>query len=275
MKLLRRVILYLIVLVLVFVAVSPLVWLLFGSLKMDKELFANPFALFPENPTFENYRSLFVRVHFGKYFVNSMMVAVVSTIVAVAVAVTAGYSLVRFRFRGAGILSSLLLYAYMIPPILLVLPIYSILIKMGLRDSLGALIIVRTAATIPFCLWLASSYCHGLSIDLEEAAMIDGASRLKAFQSVVIPQLIPAVISLGIQSFIMAWNDLLYSKILIASDAKRTVPLAISTMFGKESLYPWGVILAASVVATVPVLFLFTFGVDKLVAGWGEGSLKG
>ena len=126
MKLLRRVILYLIVLVLVFVAVSPLVWLLFGSLKMDKELFANPFALFPENPTFENYRSLFVRVHFGKYFVNSMMVAVVSTIVAVAVAVTAGYSLVRFRFRGAGILSASVAVCVYDTTGSFVLPIYSI-----------------------------------------------------------------------------------------------------------------------------------------------------
>lgn len=266
--------LYLVVLLLVVIALFPLIWAIFGSLKESQEMYNFPYTLFPKAATLNNYQVLFNLSNFFGSFTNTLLTSVAATALSLAVACLAGYSLTRFVYPGSRLLKRLILDTYMIPSILLILPIYSILTKLGLRDNLIAYTVMVTSTTLPFCVWLMTSYFAGVSASFEEAAMIDGCDRFKAFYTVVLPQLTPAIIATGIQAFILVWNDLMYAKILLSSEENRTLSLVISSMFAQEQVYPWGVILAGTVVATVPVLLMFIFGVDKLIGGWSEGGVK-
>ncbi|NLV58221.1 MAG: carbohydrate ABC transporter permease [Clostridiales bacterium] len=272
---LHKAILYGVVLLLVVVALFPLAWAIFGSLKTSQELYNFPYNLLPQAPTLNNYNMLLSLSNFFRSFTNTFFTSVAATALSLLVACLSGYSLTRFAFPGSKLLKRLILDTYMIPSILLVLPIYSILTKLNLRDNLMAYTLMVTSTTLPFCVWLMTSYFAGVSMSFEEAAMIDGCSRFKAFYKVVVPQLTPAIIATGIQAFILVWNDLMYAKILLSSEENRTLSLVISSMFAQEQVYPWGVILAGTVVATVPVLLMFIFGVDKLIGGWSEGGVKG
>jgi ABC-type glycerol-3-phosphate transport system permease component len=272
---LSRALLLVAVLVLVVVSLFPLVWAIMGSLKHSQELYRFPYALWPKAPSLDNYTVLFNLSNFVRSFGNTLFTSVVATGISIIMACLAGYSLTRFTFPGSRLIKRMIMDTYMIPSILLILPIYSILTKMGLRDNLFAYTVMVTSTTLPFCVWLMSSYFSGVSASFEEAAMIDGCPRFRAFVTVVIPQLVPAIIATGIQAFILVWNDLMYAKILLSSETNRTLSLSISAMFAQELVYPWGVILAGAVVATVPVLTMFIFGVEKLIGGWSDGGVKG
>lgn len=271
----HKAILYGVVLILVVVALFPLAWAIFGSLKSSQELYRFPYTLLPQAPTLDNFGVLFNLSNFFRSFSNTFLTSVAATALSLLVACLSGYSLTRFAFPGSKLLKRLILDTYMIPSILLVLPIYSILTKLNLRDNLMAYTLMVTSTTLPFCVWLMTSYYAGVSMSYEEAAMIDGCCRFQAFYKVVVPQLTPAIIATGIQAFILVWNDLMYAKILLSSEENRTLSLVISSMFAQEQVYPWGVILAGTVVATVPVLLMFIFGVEKLIGGWSEGGVKG
>lgn len=273
-KFLGKCLLYLMVILLVVISLFPLLWAVFGSLKESQELYNHPYKLLPINPTFGNYGILFNLSNFFRSFLNTLGTSVASTLASIVVACLSGYSLTRFTFPCSKLLKRLILDTYMIPSILLVLPIYSILTKLGLRDNLIAYTVMVTSTTLPFCVWLMTSYFAGVSTSFEEAGMIDGCGRFQAFYRIVVPQLTPAIIATGIQAFILVWNDLMYAKILLSSETNRTLSLVISSMFAQEQVYPWGVILAGTVVATVPVLLMNILGVDKLVGGWSDGGVK-
>ncbi len=269
-----KVLLFILIALLVVVSLFPLVWAVFGSFKESQELYNHPYKLLPIAPTLGNYGVLFNLSNFFRSFLNTLGTSVLSTAASIVVACLSGYSLTRFTFPGSKLLKRLILDTYMIPSILLILPIYSILTKLGLRDNLAAYTVMVTSTTLPFCVWLMTSYFAGVSTSFEEAGMIDGCSRFQAFYRIVVPQLTPAIIATGIQAFILVWNDLMYAKILLSSEENRTLSLVISSMFAQEQVYPWGVILAGTVVATVPVLVMNVFGVDKLVGGWSDGGVK-
>lgn len=271
----KEVLTYAVIIVMVVTSMFPLVWAIFTSLKMPNEVYSNPYGLFPETWTIENYVTLFNISSFFTAFKNSVLASFGATFISVVISCLGAYSLTRFRFPGSILLKQLVLDTYMIPSVLLILPIYSLIVKMGLRDNLFSYTFIVIAQTLPFCLWLVTSYFKGVSVDYEEAAMIDGATRFQAFYKVVLPQLTPAIITVGIQAFILVWNDLMYAKILLSSEENKTLAMVISGMFAESQLYPWPVIMAAAVMATVPVLFMFIFGVDKLVGGWGDGGVKG
>lgn len=273
-KLLCNTAFYICLIVLVVVSLFPLVWAIFGSLKESQEMYNYPYTLLPKMPTLNNYSVLFNLSNFIRSFANTAVTSVASTGISLLVACLSGYSLTRFTFPGSKMLKRLILDVYMIPSILLILPVYSILTKLGLRDNLIAYTVMVTSSTLPFCVWLMTSYFAGVSMSFEEAGMIDGCSRFQAFVEVVVPQLTPAIIATGIQAFILVWNDLMYSKILLSSESNRTLSMVISAMFAQEQVYPWGVILAGTCVATIPVLIMFIGGVDKLIGGWSDGGVK-
>lgn len=273
-KILFKVILALLLLVLLAVSIFPLIWAVFGSFKESQEMYNYPYSLLPKAPTLNNYNILFNISNFFRSFLNTLTSSVFATAISIIVACMSGYSLTRFTFPGSRLLKRLIMDTYMIPSILLILPIYSILTSLGLRDNLIAYTVMITTTTLPFCVWLMTSYFAGVSPSFEEAGMIDGCSRFRAFYTIVIPQLTPAIIATGIQAFILVWNDLMYAKILLSSENNRTLSLVISSMFAQEQVYPWGVILAGTVVATVPVLLMNIFGVDKMIGGWSDGGVK-
>ena len=273
-KIIFNILLYICLAVLVVVSLFPLAWAIFGSLKESQEMYNYPYDLLPKQPTFNNYKVLFNLSNFFRSFTNTALTSIASTAISLVVACLSGYSLTRFTFPGSKMLKRLIMDVYMIPTILLILPVYSILTKLGLRDNLIAYTVMVTSTTLPFCVWLMTSYFAGVSMSFEEAGMIDGCSRFQAFVKVVVPQLTPAIIATGIQAFILVWNDLMYSKILLSSENNRTLSMVISAMFAQEQVYPWGVILAGTCVATIPVLIMFIGGVDKLIGGWSDGGVK-
>lgn len=273
-KILFKAILALLLLALLAVSIFPLIWAVFGSFKESQEMYNYPYSLLPKAPTLNNYNILFNISNFFRSFLNTLTSSVFATAISIIVACMSGYSLTRFTFPGSRLLKRLIMDTYMIPSILLILPIYSILTSLGLRDNLIAYTVMITTTTLPFCVWLMTSYFAGVSPSFEEAGMIDGCSRFRAFYTIVIPQLTPAIIATGIQAFILVWNDLMYAKILLSSENNRTLSLVISSMFAQEQVYPWGVILAGTVVATVPVLLMNIFGVDKMIGGWSDGGVK-
>jgi len=273
-KIVFNILLYICLAVLVVVSLFPLAWAIFGSLKESQEMYNYPYDLLPKQPTLNNYKVLFNLSNFFRSFTNTALTSIASTAISLVVACLSGYSLTRFTFPGSKMLKRLIMDVYMIPTILLILPVYSILTKLGLRDNLIAYTVMVTSTTLPFCVWLMTSYFAGVSMSFEEAGMIDGCSRFQAFVKVVVPQLTPAIIATGIQAFILVWNDLMYSKILLSSENNRTLSMVISAMFAQEQVYPWGVILAGTCVATIPVLIMFIGGVDKLIGGWSDGGVK-
>jgi len=273
-KIIFNILLYICLAVLVVVSLFPLAWAIFGSLKESQEMYNYPYDLLPKQPTLNNYKVLFNLSNFFRSFTNTALTSIASTAISLVVACLSGYSLTRFTFPGSKMLKRLIMDVYMIPTILLILPVYSILTKLGLRDNLIAYTVMVTSTTLPFCVWLMTSYFAGVSMSFEEAGMIDGCSRFQAFVKVVVPQLTPAIIATGIQAFILVWNDLMYSKILLSSENNRTLSMVISAMFAQEQVYPWGVILAGTCVATIPVLIMFIGGVDKLIGGWSDGGVK-
>ena len=196
-KIVFNILLYICLAVLVVVSLFPLAWAIFGSLKESQEMYNYPYDLLPKQPTFNNYKVLFNLSNFFRSFTNTALTSIASTAISLVVACLSGYSLTRFTFPGSKMLKRLIMDVYMIPTILLILPVYSILTKLGLRDNLIAYTVMVTSTTLPFCVWLMTSYFAGVSMSFEEAGMIDGCSRFQAFVKVVVPQLTPAIIATG------------------------------------------------------------------------------
>jgi len=254
---------------------APLVWMFLSSLKPDTENAAYPPTILPKTVTLANYENLFQISQFGTYLRNSFLVASAATLVTIVVGLTAAYSLSRFRFwflRGLGELS---LFAYMIPPILILVPIARIITGLGLGNNLLALVILYSATLLPFALWVLRSYFNGIPLDLEHAAMIDGCTRFGAFYRVVVPQALPGIISTGIFTFNAAWSEYLFASTLMTSPSKTTLSPGLALLFDQTGVYSWGVLMAGSVLVTVPVILLFIVAQRQLVEGFGEGALKG
>ena len=256
------------------VMIAPLVWMVLSSVKPDREIIAYPPTILPEEVTVQAYRNLFRVADFGVYLRNSLVVSVLTTAATLAAGLTAAYALSRFRFRYLRPLEELSLFAYMVPPILLLVPIARIVGNLNLANNLAALVLLYTATLLPFALWVLRSYVNGISLDLEHAAMVDGATRFQAFRHVVVPQAIPGVISTGVFTFNAAWSEYLFASTLLTSPDKRTLSPGLTLLFDQTGVYSWAILMAACVLMVVPVIVLFTIVQRQFVGGLGEGALK-
>jgi ABC-type glycerol-3-phosphate transport system permease component len=254
---------------------APLVWMALSSLKTDIESAAYPPTLIPETFTLANYTNLFEISAFGTYLRNSILVSVVSTILVIVVSLCAAYALSRFRFRLLRGLGEVSLFAYMVPPILLLVPIARIVTNLGLANNLIALILLYTATLLPFGLWILRAYINGISVELEQAAMVDGATRFAAFRHVIVPQAVPGIISTAVFTFNAAWSEYLFASTLMTSPDKTTLSPGLSLLLVQAAAYSWGLLMAGAVIIVAPVIVLFIVVQQRLVAGIGEGALKG
>jgi multiple sugar transport system permease protein len=259
----------------VLVMSAPLVWMLLSSLKPDQENAAYPPTLLPQTWTLENYRLLFTLSDFGTYLRNSCIVASVATVLTIVIGVSAAYALSRFHFRWLNGLAGVALFAYTIPPILVLVPIARIITGLGLGNSLSALIILYTATLLPFAIWVLRSYFNGLLIEIEQAAMIDGCTRFGAFVRVALPQAVPGIISTSIFTFNAAWSEYLFASTLTVSPGKLTLSPGLALLLDQTGVYSWGVLMAGAVVITIPVLLLFTLIQRRLVRGMSDGAVTG
>ncbi len=251
----------------------PLFWMLSTSLKPSGEIFATP-TLVPRHATIANFVQLLVETNFAVYFKNSVIVSLATVVLTLGVSATGAYSLTRFSFRGRDTVIRLILATYMFAPIMIIIPFYILVRQLGLVNTRLALVLSYTTFCLPFCLWLLRAFFAGVPLELEEAAMVDGANRARAAWYVTLPLALPGLIAAGIFTFILAWNDFLFALVLITSDELKTLPVGVNDLFN-ATIVDWGMIMAAGVVITVPTVGFFVAVQRYLIQGWGAGGLKG
>ena len=257
------------------VILFPLLWMFFSSFKPPQELFFRPPLVFPTTWTVRHYLDLFLMTDFARYFANTFIVAAFACIIGVSVSLTGVYSLSRFHFIAARPFAFIMLTIYMLPPSLLVIPYFEMFHRFGLTNTLTSLTITYIGLTLPFSIWVLRPYIETIPRALEEAAMVDGCTRFQAFRKIIVPQAAPGIITAFIFTFVIIWNELLYALVLIADASKRTVGLAIASLISDDGIWSWGLVNAAGVAATVPILVVFVFLQRYMVSGLTGGAVKG
>lgn len=259
-----------------FIVASPLIWAVLSSLKSDIEVQRYPPTVLPQHVTLANYTDLFHVLPFGTFFLNTLGVAVATALLTIALASTAAYAMARFRLPVSEWASFVGLAAYMVPGILVVVPVFRVAHSLHALDSLPALTALYTAYFLPFGVWQLRSYFAGIPFDLEAAAMVDGATRFEAFYLVVLPQALPGLIATGIFTFAVTWNEFLFASLLLYTPAHQTLSAGLTTaLIGETNLYSWGVLMAGATLMTLPVMVVFMVVQRSLVSGFGSGAVKG
>lgn len=259
---------------LAFVCGFPLLWMILTSIKPDREILTAIPTFWTSHPTLGAYGRLFSETNFLTYFWNSIFVAGSATLLTVFVATLAAYGITRFRFRGRETIAGTMLFTYMFAPIMIVVPFYILMRGAGLTNSHLGLILAYTTFSLPFSMWMLRSFFQSIPLELEEAAMMDGATRPKAVRLIIVPLALPGVIAVSIFTFIVAWNDYLFARVLIGTDSLKTLPVGIQDLY-ESTITDWGMVMAAGVMITIPALIFFLAVQRYLIAGWGAGGVKG
>ena len=275
MKMVRRVVFNLFAWSVVALVAFPLLWMVITSVKPQFELFRIPPTFLPETVTFEHYWTLIYDTPFLKYMRNSLLIAFGTTLVVIVVATLGAHSLVRFRYPGRERLAQLVLFTYLLPSVVLVLPLYLLMVWVGIANSLFSLIVAYTTFALPYALWLLRSFMQGIPDDLEAAALVDGATRMEAFIDVILPQALPGIISTSLFTFILAWNEYLFALVLVNTDEARPLTTGVMNMLISSFNIEWSLLMAASVMMSLPLVIIFAFLSSYLTRGFGAGGVKG
>ena len=252
----------------------PFVWMAMTAFKPSQDIFITPPTLFPRQATLANLERLFVETRFLTYLRNSLMVALSTVALTLAVATPAAYSLTRFAFPGRDNVAAMILFTYMFAPIMIIVPFYVMMRFLGLTNTHVGLVLAYTTFCLPFNLWLLRTFFQSIPVEIEEAALIDGASRLQSVLYVMLPLALPGVVATGIFTFILAWNDYIFARVLLSADELKTLPIGIADLYN-ASVVDWGMIMAAGLLVIAPVLGVFVVIQKYMVAGWGAGGVKG
>ena len=256
------------------VSAFPLFWMLSTSLKPSAEIFATPPRLVPLHPTLQNFVRLLADTSFLTFFKNSVLVSAATVALTLSVSALGAYGLTRYVFAGRDTVAGLILLTYMFAPIMIIIPFYLLVKQLGLVNTRLALVLSYTTFCLPFCLWLLRAFFESIPLELEEAALVDGAGRPRALWHVVLPLALPGLIAAGIFTFILAWNDFLFALVLITSDELKTLPVGVNDLFN-ATIVDWGMIMAAGVMITGPAVAFFVVVQRHLIRGWGAGGVKG
>jgi ABC-type glycerol-3-phosphate transport system permease component len=252
----------------------PFFWMVSTSFKPLREIFVSPPNFLPQNFTLANFAQLFEQTRFLTYFRNSVFVSTLTVLFTMAIATAGAYSLTRYRFYGREKIASLILFTYMFAPIMIIIPFYVLIKKIGIANTHLALIMAYTAFCLPFSLWLLRAFFQSIPLVLEEAALVDGATRFRAVFHVILPLALPGIIATAIFTFILAWNDYIFVRILITSDNLKTLSVGIADLHN-ATVIDWGMIMSGGMLITIPVLVFFIFIQRYLITGWGTGAVKG
>src|SRR5215216_58250 len=271
----RRVVtLYLPLGVFLFVLLFPFYWMVTTSLKPNAELLSragNPFWV--ANPTLQHFHHLIFETPYPEWMWNTVLVSVVSTFFSLAASVFAAYSIERLRFKGARSVGLAIFLAYLVPPSILFIPLAVMVFKLGLYDTRFALILTYPTFLIPFCTWLLMGYFRSIPYELEECALIDGATRWQILTRIVLPLAVPGLISAGIFAFTLSWNEFIYALTFIQSSENKTVPVGVLTELVRSDVYEWGALMAGALLGSLPVVLLYSFFVDYYVSSM-TGAVK-
>jgi multiple sugar transport system permease protein len=272
----KRVMLYVILFLLLIYAFFPTFWLLSTSIKPQLEAFQNPPTWWPHNPTLFSYQILPAdQQGFVAYFKNSLIVSVFTTLLTLLAATPAGYVLSRFRFRGARGLLLLILATQMFPYVTILISLYTLFRQLHMLNTYPALVLSFTTFSLPFSIWMLKGFCDTMPVELEDAALVDGATRLGTLWNIVMPIIIPGVVAVGFFAFLNSWNELLFALTLTSSPSMRTIPAGFVLTYIGEFQDRWPDMMAASVVVALPIVVLFTVFQKQLVSGLTAGAVKG
>jgi multiple sugar transport system permease protein len=257
----------------------PFYWMLVSSFKADIELYnvdANPLIISrPSYITLDHYRFLWAETLFPRWMLNSILISVASTAISIVCSVLAGYALGRLRFRGANVIGWLIFVAYLLPPTLLFIPLVRQIGAMQLLNTHWALILTYPTFLVPFSTWLLIGYFRSIPRELEESAMVDGATRLGAMWRIIIPLALPGLLSVGIFSFTLSWNEYIYALVFLGDAKLKTIPLGVVSELIRGDVFFWGSLMAGALLGSLPVALLYSFFVEYFVAGMTAGAVKG
>lgn len=261
----------------VFFALFPFYFMLITSFKKDGELYdlqSVPF-LIQTGPIVEHYTFLFFRTEFLTWMVNSIIISVTSTAVSLAIAILAGYSLARLRFPGVASFGTAVFITYLVPPTLLFLPLSQVVVWLGVSDTIWALIITYPTFLVPFSTWLLMGYFRTIPREVEECALVDGASRMQTLVRIVLPMAVPGIVCVTLFGFTLTWNEFIYALTFVSQTANKTAVVGVTADLIRGDIYYWGSLMAGAVMASVPIVIVYVLFLDYYVSGLTAGAVKG
>ena len=264
---------YIAAVVLAVYSAFPIYWMIASSLRPTQEMLMNP-TLIPTKITFDYYYSLLAQTDYPRQFLNSLIVALATVALTMVLSIMIAYGVTRQRIRGKQMIIGGMLYAYMFPPLLLAIPLYAMFTRIGLNDTLLSLVISHLTITMPLGVWFLWGFFKTMPFELEEAAMVDGCTRLGAFLRVVLPLSVPGLVTVAIFAFLLSWTDYTFALVMIGSDANKTVPLGLASMVGAFDLR-WGDVMAGSTLIALPLFAAFVMLSRYFVQGLTAGAVKG
>ena len=270
----RLVTVYLPIVVFLIVLLFPFYWMLITSIKPDAELLSrdgNPFWVI--HPTLIHFKKLLFETEYPQWLWNTVLVSVVATALSLMCSVLAAYAIERLRYKGSKSVGMSIFLAYLIPPSILFIPLSTIGFNLGLFDTRWALILTYPTFLIPFCTWLLMSYFRSIPFELEECALMDGATRFEILTKIILPLSVPGLISAGIFAFTLSWNEFIYALTFISSSENKTIPVGVVTELVDGDVYHWGSLMAGALLGSLPVAFLYSFFVEYYVSGL-TGAVK-
>ncbi|MBI1801441.1 MAG: carbohydrate ABC transporter permease [Chloroflexi bacterium] len=279
----RAIIVYVPVALLVLITLFPFYWMVITAFKPNQELYdhaVSPFVIL--HPTLEHFQYLFERTHYADWLRNTMVVSVVATLISLVASVMAGYSLGRLRYRGANWLGWAIFVTYLVPPTLLFLPLTDVISNFNifgweprLLNSIWSLILTYPTFLVPFGTWLLIGYFKGIPHELEESALVDGATRIQAMLRITVPLALPGLLSVAIFSFTLSWNEFIYALVFLSDVTTKTVPVGVVSELIRGDVYFWGELMAGALLGSVPVALIYSFFVEYFVSGLTAGAVKG
>jgi multiple sugar transport system permease protein len=270
----RWITLYLPMGVFLFVLLFPFYWMVVTSVKPNAELLSragNPFWVFA--PTLAHFKKLLFDTPYPEWLWNTVIVSVTSTFVSLACSVFAAYAIERLRFKGSRGVGLAIFLAYLVPPSILFIPLAAIVFQLGLFDTRWALILTYPTFLIPFSTWLLMGYFRSIPFELEECALIDGATRWQTLTKIILPLSVPGLISAGIFAFTLSWNEFIYALTFVSSSEVKTVPVGVVTELVEGDVYHWGALMAGALLGSLPVAVIYSFFVEYYVSGM-TGAVK-
>lgn len=256
------------------IALFPFAWMALSSVKPLAELYTVPPTWIPQNFSLENYRTVLLESNIPRYFINSLVISFGATAISLVLAALAAYGFARFRFRGRNALQASILVSQLLPTATIIVPLYILLSRLGLVNTYLGLILVYLIHTLPLCIWLLINYFRAIPYEIEEAARVDGASRLTILTRIVLPLSTPGLIATVVYCFVNTWNEFIFALVFATDSTVKTLPIGLAE-FTSEFDTDWGAVMAASMIMTLPVLALFFMIQRYFVGGLTAGASKG
>jgi multiple sugar transport system permease protein len=272
-KIIPKFISYSLLIGMLIIALFPVYWMLITSVKPMGDIYSLKQTFWPKNITWSGYSYLFKNTEYVSWLLNSFVVSIISALVTILFSVPAAYGLVRFAFKGRDIIGNSILIAYLLPQTLIFIPIYIMVTRIGLTQSIWGLLLIYPSTTIPYAVWMLTSYFQSIEKDFDDAALIDGCSNFQVMYLIIAPLSAPGIVSTLIFSFTLCWSEYLYALVILSGNTK-TLPLGLSTMlFGDVAR--WNTIMGGAIIATIPIIIIYVLASKYIVSGLALGGVKG